>query len=412
MTTPYREEVNLPRPPSDSDLSGAFGQKLFDPGLFIQQLMRALYDQFRDDHKRLGAIERSLRMVPRKETVVTASLTTLSIRSTGTGAYDLTLANTENLTGNRTLVLKVNDSSRTLELTGSPSISGVTISGTAALATTNGTSITFPTFSAPLAQTAQAQTLTGVQTMNDGLLINASSVIAPSTTQGAEYVTTVFGTSVYNFRAPANGYIFRNNAGTALVTILDSGNTTYSGTLAASNLSGTNTGDQTMATLGTFSSATLRGQLTDEVGTGAAYFVGGALGTPASGTLSSCDSLPVTGVVGLSTAWTTYTPTIAAASGSFTTVSATGRYKQIGKTVCIKIVITITDIGTASGYITATLPVSAQASQGALSGSASTSGIGLSVVMDTGLAYIFKYDSTYYGPTGSVLTVTGTFESA
>ncbi len=48
------------------------------------------------------------------------------------------------------------------------------------------------------------------------------------------------------------------------------------------------------------SSANLRSALTDETGTGAAYFAGGALGTPASGTLSSCTGLPVsTGISGL-----------------------------------------------------------------------------------------------------------------
>ena len=39
--------------------------------------------------------------------------------------------------------------------------------------------------------------------------------------------------------------------------------------------------------------------MTDEVGSGALYFVGGALGTPASGTLTSCTGLPLsTGVTG------------------------------------------------------------------------------------------------------------------
>ena len=40
--------------------------------------------------------------------------------------------------------------------------------------------------------------------------------------------------------------------------------------------------------IGTFSSAELRAALTDETGTGAAYFAGGALGTPVSGDLSNC----------------------------------------------------------------------------------------------------------------------------
>lgn len=47
------------------------------------------------------------------------------------------------------------------------------------------------------------------------------------------------------------------------------------------------------------SSADLRGALSDEVGTGVAYFVGGALGTPASGTATNLTGLPLTtGVTG------------------------------------------------------------------------------------------------------------------
>ena len=47
------------------------------------------------------------------------------------------------------------------------------------------------------------------------------------------------------------------------------------------------------------SSANLRALLSDEVGTGAAYFVGGALGTPASGTLTNCTGLPQSGVTNI-----------------------------------------------------------------------------------------------------------------
>lgn len=51
--------------------------------------------------------------------------------------------------------------------------------------------------------------------------------------------------------------------------------------------------------LATPSSANLRAAITDEVGTGALYFVGGALGTPASATLTNATGLPLTsGVTG------------------------------------------------------------------------------------------------------------------
>lgn len=47
--------------------------------------------------------------------------------------------------------------------------------------------------------------------------------------------------------------------------------------------------------LATPSSANLRAALTDESGTGAALFAGGAIGTPSSGTLTNCTGLPVAG---------------------------------------------------------------------------------------------------------------------
>lgn len=67
--------------------------------------------------------------------------------------------------------------------------------------------------------------------------------------------------------------------------------------------------------LATPSSANLRAALTDEVGTGAAYFVGGALGTPASGTATNLTGLPVsTGISGLGTGVATFLATPSSAN--------------------------------------------------------------------------------------------------
>lgn len=69
------------------------------------------------------------------------------------------------------------------------------------------------------------------------------------------------------------------------------------------------------AFVATPSSANLRALLTDETGTGIAYFVGGALGTPASGTLTSCTGLPVsTGISGLGTGVATWLATPSSAN--------------------------------------------------------------------------------------------------
>lgn len=50
------------------------------------------------------------------------------------------------------------------------------------------------------------------------------------------------------------------------------------------------------------SSANLRALLSDETGTGIAYFVGGALGTPASGTATNLTGLPIAGIANIATA--------------------------------------------------------------------------------------------------------------
>jgi hypothetical protein len=76
------------------------------------------------------------------------------------------------------------------------------------------------------------------------------------------------------------------------------------------------------------------------------------------------DSTAATGLKWDYDSWTAYTPTIAPVSGSFTTASASGRYKQIGKTCIVVVRGTITTVGTGSG-LTLTVPFTS-ANQGAI----------------------------------------------
>lgn len=64
-------------------------------------------------------------------------------------------------------------------------------------------------------------------------------------------------------------------------------------------------------------------------------------------------------------AWTSYTPTVTATTGTFTSVSATGAYKTIGRTMFIRFTVTITTIGTAAGRMLVTLPSGSFAAAGA-----------------------------------------------
>jgi hypothetical protein len=112
-------------------------------------------------------------------------------------------------------------------------------------------------------------------------------------------------------------------------------------------------------------------------------------------------------------AWTSYTPTIAPQTGAFTSASATGSYRQVGKTVYVYANITITTNGTGSGFITFTLPVSSPtASTVGCGREINSTGVALSVTFtaSASTASIVKYDNTYPGADGYVLTVSGIYE--
>ncbi len=125
-----------------------------------------------------------------------------------------------------------------------------------------------------------------------------------------------------------------------------------------------------------------------------------------------------TNIAAMQAAWTAYTPTITAGSGSFTTVSGNGRYLKIGKTVIIKIRVIITTNGTAASYVSATVPFTAIAgSGGQLLQGRENGGINnkmLSGIIGDGVntVIITTYDSVYPGANGAVLEVNGIYESA
>lgn len=115
----------------------------------------------------------------------------------------------------------------------------------------------------------------------------------------------------------------------------------------------------------------------------------------------------------LASPWVAYTPTISPSAGAFTTASAAGRYKQVGKTCFFTVNIEITDVGTASGYINLALPNSLSSNANFHAGGVNGS-TGEALTLKTygsNTATLFKYTGAFPGTTGQVLTVSGFFET-
>lgn len=115
------------------------------------------------------------------------------------------------------------------------------------------------------------------------------------------------------------------------------------------------------------------------------------------------------------TAWTAYTPSLSAASGSFTSATATGRYKQIGKTVLFSIKIAITTNGTASAAILTSVPVTSAALQQSVSGreNAATGYACAGVIFASSTTvYVQRFDGLYLGANGYEIDLQGSYEAA
>jgi hypothetical protein len=134
------------------------------------------------------------------------AITGLGIRSTGTGAFDLQIVNTENLTANRALTITLNNVARTLNLGGNLTTGGAlttaaafTTSGANALTltTTGSTNVTLPL-------TGTLSTLAGTETFTNKTLTSPRIGTAILDTNGNELATLTATGSAVNEISLAN----------------------------------------------------------------------------------------------------------------------------------------------------------------------------------------------------------------
>lgn len=114
-------------------------------------------------------------------------------------------------------------------------------------------------------------------------------------------------------------------------------------------------------------------------------------------------------------AYTPYTPTVTAGSGTFTTVVTSGRYKKRGRTVFLQMTIVITTVGTAAGAVFATLPVIAGNGSYVLAGiEAGATGVALTGFIPAAgsTISILEYDGTTIAASNRTLLISGSYESA
>jgi hypothetical protein len=130
------------------------------------------------------------------------------------------------------------------------------------------------------------------------------------------------------------------------------------------------------------------------------------------------DAAQSTGLLWNNAAWTTYTPTITAASGSFTTTTATGRWTRVGKLCVVQFTVTITTNGTAGTQIIVSAPFASaaggQAYYGVIRESNATGYMGYAVISSGGgqVFYCANYDNVYPGGNGRLVQGTISYEVA
>lgn len=128
------------------------------------------------------------------------------------------------------------------------------------------------------------------------------------------------------------------------------------------------------------------------------------------------DSTQSTGIAWENAAWVSYSPTLSAVTGSFTTASASGYYKRVGKICVVKMTGTITTVGTGLG-VKISLPFTSKSGQGSSLGvvreSSVTGATGVILIANnSSTGELLRYDNGGWTASGYSYVISCTYEVA
>lgn len=241
---------------------------------------------------------------------------------------------------------------------------------------------------------------TSPQEVAQDINVTGNTIISPCKA-GIALADVVFRVSV------VGNYIFNANTCNGNAADYQSAILLYGGSNGANNVSNNFVYDSSARMAWQIG----EGTFTDGTGNPNGNFLEGMAGTVGtSGQISSIGSS--TQVINSANAWIPYTPTLTCGSGSPGSQTATGSYKQLGKTVQIQINATLSSVGTCASSVKVSLPFAA-ASNAVLSGrETAMTGVVLNGQLSAGAstAAISTYNNTSPIAAGDSYNLSGSYQ--